>query len=82
MRIVSVLFLALQVSAGLKFLALNDVHLNLDYTGMPKLGGTASKDFLDFVFQDAAKYLGDDFDGILFPGDNCDHGVKDKEIIH
>ena len=66
--------LTLHVHAALKFLTLNDVHLNMNATGMPKLGGNLGKDFLDFMLKDAKDRMGDDFDAILFAGDNCDHG--------
>ena len=49
---------------------------------MPPLGGTCGKDFLDFVLKRASEYMDDDFDAILFAGDNCDHGVKGIENIH
>jgi len=70
-------------ASALNLLVLNDVHLGLDETGVPRLGGNTSKELFALILAKAQKE--EKIDAILLAGDNCMHGEVNEggsEILY
>jgi len=63
--------------AKMKFLLLNDIHLNLDDKNMPEPGNETTMPLLEKVLEDAVQQADrfGKFDAILLLGDLCKHDI-------